>query len=60
MATIARNDNDRVFLVDLGISLLLKIGKGRANVFPAKIKVPATAYDRVVKMGICRPLSGHY
>lgn len=60
MATIARTDNDTAFLVDLGVRLLLKVGKSRARMFLARNKVPATVINRVVEKGIYRPLSDNY
>ncbi|MCP5278732.1 MAG: hypothetical protein H6935_10285 [Thiobacillus sp.] len=60
MATIARTDNDTAFLVDLGVRLLLKVGKSRARLFLASYKVPATVINRVVEKGIYRPLSDLY
>jgi len=60
MASITRTDNDTAFIVDLGVRLLLKVGKSRARVFLAKNKVPATVINRVVEKGVYRPLWDHY
>lgn len=60
MTSSARIDNDTAFLVDLGVRLLLKIGKSRARLFLANNKVPVTVIHRVVEQGIYRPLSDHY
>jgi hypothetical protein len=60
MSIIVRTDNDTAFLVDLGVRLLLKVGKSRARLFLANHKVPATVINRVVEKSIYRPLCDHY
>ena len=60
MTTHARTDIDTAFIVDLGVRLLVKVGKSRARLFLANYKVPATVINRVVEKGIYRPLSDHY